>query len=187
MQSPISAEVGRLPDASMLVVEDDEGLQGALSLSFQSFGFSVRGARTVQDALEAIAEKPPAFATIDLKLPDGSGLEVLRRLRQARPDACATVLTGFGDISTAIAGAKAGLSDYLCKPVPAEEIAWMLLGGGRTAAARPPVVALSPARVRWEHIQTVFQAAGRNVSETARRLSMHRRTLQRILERPAPA
>ena len=128
---------------------------------------------------------PPAFAVIDLKLGDGSGLDVIRALKDKRADARGVILTGYGAIATAVTAVKIGAFDYLAKPVNADDVVVALMAGRLDMPAEHEPL-MSAARVRWEHIQRIFEDNGRNVSETARQLNMHRRTLQRILAKRAP-
>ncbi len=142
-------------------------------------------ARSVSEGLAAIAERPPAFAVVDMRLADGNGLDVIRELKAKRPDARGIILTGYGNIATAVTAVKLGAFDYLAKPADADEI-FNALMATRDDKAQVPENPMSADRVRWEHIQRVYELCDRNVSETARRLSMHRRTLQRILAKKAP-
>jgi two-component system response regulator RegA len=148
-------------------------------------GFQVVVASTVEDGLGALRSQPPAFAVIDLRLEDGNGLDVVAQLKALRPEARVIVLTGYGNIATAVTAVKMGALDYLAKPADADDIFAALLNHG-VLRATPPENPMSADRVRWEHIQRVYELCDRNVSETARRLSMHRRTLQRILAKRAP-
>jgi two-component system response regulator RegA len=127
----------------------------------------------------------PAYAVIDLRLEDGSGIDLVARIRELHPSVRIVVLTGYGNIATAVTAVKLGAVDYLAKPADADEIyaALTTMPGEKTP---PPENPMSADRVRWEHIQRVFEQCNRNVSETARRLNMHRRTLQRILAKRAP-
>jgi two-component system response regulator RegA len=143
-------------------------------------------ASSVADAVTAVKASPPAFAVLDLRLEDGSGLTVVDALRAARPDARIIMLTGYGNIATAVAAVKAGAIDYLAKPADADDVVKALMVASVTEAPAPPENPMSADRVRWEHIQRVYELCGNNVSETARRLGMHRRTLQRILVKRAP-
>ena len=127
----------------------------------------------------------PDYAVIDLRLEDGSGIELVKRLRELYPKVRVVILTGYGNIATAVAAVKAGAVDYLAKPADADDVINALLSTGPTLPP-PPHNPMSADRVRWEHIQRVFEQCSRNVSETARRLNMHRRTLQRILNKRAP-
>jgi two-component system response regulator RegA len=129
--------------------------------------------------------RPPAFAVVDLRLEDGNGLDVVEALRDKRPDCRIVVLTGYGAIATAVAAVKIGAIDYLSKPADANDIMSALLAKSESLPA-PPDNPMSADRVRWEHIQRVYELCDRNVSETARRLTMHRRTLQRILAKRSP-
>jgi two-component system, response regulator RegA len=172
-------------DKTLLIVDDDKPFAARLARAMESRGFAVESAGGVAEGLAAIAGGAPAFAVIDLRLGDGSGLDVIRALKAARPLARAIILTGYGAIATAVTAVKLGAFDYLAKPVDADEITAALLG---EHADRPPggEHPMSADRVRWEHIQRIYESCERNVSETARRLNMHRRTLQRILAKRAP-
>jgi two-component system response regulator RegA len=148
-------------------------------------GFEVRTAESVGEGLQAVEMSAPAFAVCDMRLGDGNGLDVIIALKQRRPDARAVILTGYGNIATAVNAVKIGAVDYLSKPADADDVVAALLAlEGRKAD--PPEHPMSADRVRWEHIQRIYELCGRNVSETARRLNMHRRTLQRILAKRAP-
>ncbi len=173
------------PDPSLLIVDDDAPLRTRLARAMEQRGFAVTAVESVSAGLGSVATSPPAYAVVDLKLEDGSGLDLVARLREARPDARVIMLTGFGNIATAVAAVKAGAVDYLPKPADADVVAAALLDHAE-ALPPPPDNPMSADRVRWEHIQRVFEQCGRNVSETARRLKMHRRTLQRILNKHAP-
>jgi len=172
-------------DHSLLIVDDDRPFSTRLARAMESRGYHVRVAESVADGVAAIETEPPAFAVIDMRLGDGNGLDVITRLKERRPEARGVILTGYGNIATAVTAVKMGAYDYLAKPADADEIhaALMAQPGER---ANPPDNPMSADRVRWEHIQRVYELCGRNVSETARRLNMHRRTLQRILAKRAP-
>jgi two-component system, response regulator RegA len=172
-------------DKSLLIVDDDRPFSTRLARAMEARGYQVRVAESVADGLTAIEAEAPAFAVIDMRLGDGNGLDVIERLKNRRPDARGVILTGYGNIATAVTAVKMGAFDYLAKPADADEIhaALMARPGER---ANPPDNPMSADRVRWEHIQRVYELCGRNVSETARRLNMHRRTLQRILAKRAP-
>ena len=172
-------------DRSLLIVDDDKPFAARLARAMEARGFVVEAAGSVAEGLAAIAAGAPAFAVIDLRLSDGSGLDVIRAVKAARPLARAIILTGYGAIATAVTAVKLGAFDYLAKPVDADEITAALMSdhADRPQGAEHP---MSADRVRWEHIQRVFEQCDRNVSETARRLNMHRRTLQRILGKHAP-
>ena len=172
-------------DRSLLLVDDDTAFVERLGRAMEKRGFSCRTAASVAEARRAVAEAPPAYAVIDLRLEDGSGLDVVEDLREARPDARIVMLTGYGAIATAVAAVKMGATDYLSKPADANDVTAALLAKGETLPP-PPESPMSADRVRWEHIQRVFEQCDRNVSETARRLHMHRRTLQRILAKRSP-
>ena len=148
-------------------------------------GFSVMDAGTVSDGIDLVRKAAPAYAILDMKLNDGTGLNLVPELRKRRADCRIIMLTGFGNIATAVAAVKAGALDYLPKPADPDQIAAALLQTGGDLPP-PPQDPMSADRVRWDHIQRVYEQCGRNVSETARRLRMHRRTLQRILRKHAP-
>ena len=172
-------------DKSLLIVDDDKPFCLRLTRAMESRGFTVTAAATVAEGLGAIANAPPAFAVIDLRLSDGNGLNVMSELKARRPDTRAIILTGYGNIVTAVTAVKLGAFDYLAKPADADEIYNALMATQHDKAALPENP-MSADRVRWEHIQRIYELCGRNVSETARRLNMHRRTLQRILAKRAP-
>src|SRR6056297_2126413 len=172
-------------DVSLVIVDDDAAFLQRLSRAMEQRGFDVRTASTVNDGLQLIRELPPAFAIVDMRLDDGNGLDVIAELARQRTNARAAVLTGYGNIATAVSAVKLGAVDYLAKPADADEVTDALLAPPN-AMAPPPENPMSADRVRWEHIQRVYELCNRNVSETARRLNMHRRTLQRILAKRAP-
>ena len=172
-------------DRSLLRVDDDAAFLTRLERAMVRRGFEVRIASSVAEGLAAVAAAPPAYAVVDLRLEDGNGLDVIRRLHERREDARAVVLTGYGNIATAVTAVKLGAVDYLAKPADADDVINALLAMGK-AKPEPPDNPMSADRVRWEHIQRVYELCDRNVSETARRLNMHRRTLQRILAKRAP-
>ena len=183
---PRAAETsGAREDRSLLIVDDDAAFLGRLARAMESRSYTVRTASSVADGLKAIQAFAPAFAVIDMRLGDGNGLDIISELKARRPDARGVILTGYGNIATAVTAVKLGAFDYLAKPADADEID----GALRSAVpdhAELPENPMSADRVRWEHIQRIYELCGRNVSETARRLSMHRRTLQRILAKRAP-
>jgi two-component system response regulator RegA len=172
-------------DRTLLLVDDDAPLCQRLARAMERRGFVVATAESVASGIAAVNERPPAFAVVDLRLADGSGLEIVKTLRKARPGARIVMLTGYGNIATAVAAVKAGALDYLPKPADADAVERALLAS-EASLPPPPEDPMSADRVRWEHIQRVFEQCDRNVSETARRLKMHRRTLQRILGKHAP-
>ena len=170
---------------SLLIVDDDAPFRIRLARAMERRGFDVVAVDSVALGIEVAQESAPAYAGVDLRLVDGSGLDVVAALRDARPESRIIMLTGYGNIVTAVAAVKAGAVDYLPKPADADAIESALLVDGRPLPS-PPDNPMSADRVRWEHIQRVFEQCDRNVSETARRLKMHRRTLQRILNKHAP-
>jgi len=171
-------------ERTLLIVDDDKPFLQRLARAMETRGFTVRTAESVADGLMQLETASPAFAVVDLRLGDGNGLDVISALKARRPDARAIVLTGYGNIATAVNAVKLGAVDYLSKPVDADHVVHALLNGDR--AVEPPEKPMSPDRIRWEHIQRIYELCNQNVSETARRLNMHRRTLQRILAKRAP-
>jgi two-component system response regulator RegA len=181
----LSAEIAGLADRSLLVLDDDAPLRTRLGRALEQRGFEPVLVGSVNEALAAVKSHAPAYAVLDMRLEDGSGLSVVEAVRSSRPDAKIIMLTGYGNIATAVAAVKAGAVDYLSKPADADDVARALLARADESPA-PPENPMSADRVRWEHIQRVYELCGHNVSETARRLNMHRRTLQRILAKRAP-
>ncbi|MFT4095529.1 MAG: ActR/PrrA/RegA family redox response regulator transcription factor [Rhodoblastus sp.] len=176
---------GDAGDRSLLIVDDDAAFLGRLARAMEARGYRVRTAASVADGLKAVEIDAPAFAVIDMRLGDGNGLDIISELKAKRPEARGVILTGYGNIATAVTAVKLGAFDYLAKPADADEID-AALRSITPDHADLPENPMSADRVRWEHIQRVYELCGRNVSETARRLSMHRRTLQRILAKRAP-
>ena len=182
---PVAEAPAAAGPKNLLIVDDDKPFLSRLARAMESRGFVVRTADTVAEGLAAIAADPPAYAVIDLRLADGSGLDVISELKARRPDARGVILTGYANIVTAVTAVKLGAFDYLAKPADADEIhaALMAIPNEKPELPENP---MSADRVRWEHIQRIYELCDRNVSETARRLNMHRRTLQRILAKRAP-
>lgn len=180
-----TSRVDSLEDKSLLLVDDDQPFLNRLGRAMERRGFDVRTASSVGEGLAEVRRAAPAFAVVDLRLEDGTGLDVVQALHGAREDARAVMLTGYGNITTAVAAVKLGAVDYLAKPADADDVESALLARP-DALPEPPENPMSADRVRWEHIQRVYELCGRNVSETARRLNMHRRTLQRILAKRSP-
>ena len=174
-----------IEDKTLLVLDDDAPFRARMAKALTRRGFTVSAVETVAEAKEIARLNPPAFAVVDLRLDDGSGLDVVSELHKFREDCRAVILTGYGAIATAVAAVKAGAVDYLAKPADVEDIIKALVAKP-DARPEPPENPMSADRVRWEHIQRVFELCNHNVSETARRLNMHRRTLQRILAKRAP-
>ncbi len=172
-------------DPSLIIVDDDKPFLQRLARAMELRGFAVETADTVAEGMRKVAERPPAYAVVDMRLEDGNGLDVIEQIRRRRPDSRMIVLTGYGNIATAVTAVKLGALDYLAKPADADEV-FAALTRDPTEKAMPPENPMSADRVRWEHIQRVYELCERNVSETARRLNMHRRTLQRILAKRAP-
>jgi two-component system response regulator RegA len=172
-------------DASLLIVEDDGPFLKRLARAMETRGFKVETAETVAEGIAKAKARAPKYAVVDLRLGDGSGLDVIEAIREKRDDSHMIVLTGYGNIATAVNAVKLGAVDYLAKPADADEVFAALTrrSGDKVELPENP---MSADRVRWEHIQRVYEMCERNVSETARRLNMHRRTLQRILAKRAP-
>lgn len=172
-------------DNTLLLVDDDRPFLVRLGRAMESRGFVVDTAESVAESLAKIKAIPPAYAVVDMRLNDGNGLDVIEGIRKVRPDCKAVILTGYGNIATAVTAIKLGAVDYLAKPADADDV-YTALMRKPDDKAEPPENPMSADRVRWEHIQRVYELCDRNVSETARRLNMHRRTLQRILAKRAP-
>jgi two-component system response regulator RegA len=172
-------------ERSLLIVEDDKSFVLRLARAMETRGFAVTTAESVAEGLLQVEKGAPAFAVVDMRLADGNGLDVIAALKRRRPEARAIILTGYGNIATAVNAIKMGAVDYLAKPVDADDVVAALLAIDHKKI-EPPENPMSADRVRWEHIQRIYELCGRNVSETARRLNMHRRTLQRILAKRAP-
>ena len=181
---PASKDVAQ-EDKTLLLVDDDRPFLTRLARAMEARGFQVSMADSVAEGLAHIRRSAPAFAVIDMRLNDGNGLDVISELKALRPDARGVILTGYGNIATAVTAVKLGAFDYLAKPADADEIFNALMAIQHDKAELPENP-MSADRVRWEHIQRIYELCGRNVSETARRLNMHRRTLQRILAKRAP-
>ncbi|MBB3964489.1 ActR/PrrA/RegA family redox response regulator transcription factor [Rhizobium metallidurans] len=173
------------PDASLLIVDDDGPFLRRLARAMETRGFEVETAESVAEGVAKSNSSPPKYAVVDLRLGDGNGLDVIEAIRQKRDDTRIVVLTGYGNIATAVTAVKLGAVDYLAKPADADDV-YAALTQRSGEKAELPENPMSADRVRWEHIQRVYEICERNVSETARRLNMHRRTLQRILAKRAP-
>ena len=172
-------------EKTLLIVEDDKAFLQRLASAMQGRGFEVTAAESVSEGLQHVEHAAPAFAVVDMRLGDGNGLDVISALKRSRPEARAIILTGYGNIATAVNAVKLGAVDYLAKPVDADDVVSALLSR-EDRKIEPPANPMSADRVRWEHIQRIYELCSRNVSETARRLNMHRRTLKRILAKRAP-
>ena len=172
-------------DLSLIIVDDDKSFVHRLARAMEKRGFQTEIAESVGEAKAKVQKHAPAYAVVDMRLDDGNGLDVIELIRNKRPEARAIILTGYGNIATAVTAVKLGAIDYLSKPADADEI-YAALTQKPDEKAEPPENPMSADRVRWEHIQRVYELCDRNVSETARRLNMHRRTLQRILAKRAP-
>ena len=172
-------------DKSLLIVDDDNTLRERLARAMEKKGFQVTKAESVKEGINSAQNSPPAFAVVDLRLNDVSGVQVVKEIRKIKKESRIIMLTGYGNIPTAVAAVKAGAIDYIPKPVDADDVESALLAMPESKA-KPPENPMSADRVKWEHINRVFELCNRNVSETARRLKMHRRTLQRILSKRSP-
>ena len=183
---PEQLNLSDFSDKSLLILDDDDPLRGRLSRAMEKKGFIVKEAKTVSEGLQIVKNSPPpSFALVDLRLEDGSGLDVVKELSKNKKDCRIVMLTGYGNLPTAVAAVKAGAIDYMAKPVDADDVEAALLASPESKA-KPPENPMSADRVKWEHIHRVYELCNRNVSETARRLKMHRRTLQRILSKRSP-
>ena len=185
VQSEILNKIADFTDKSVLIVDDDNPFRERLARAMEKKGFDVTQAEGVKKGIESVKVKKPAFAVVDLRLNDGNGLEVVKELQSSNSKSRIIMLTGYGNIPTAVAAIKEGAIDYLAKPADADDVEKALLADPE-AKAPPPENPMSADRVKWEHIHRVFELCNRNVSETARRLKMHRRTLQRILSKRSP-
>ena len=185
IKSPPGFKITDFEDRSLLIVDDDDPLRMRLSRAMEKKGFQVSDAKTVENAIKMVASKPPKFALVDLRLEDGNGLDVVKEINKVKKDSRIVMLTGYGNLPTAVAAVKFGAIDYMAKPVDADDVEAALLADPESKA-KPPENPMSADRVKWEHIHRVFELCNRNVSETARRLKMHRRTLQRILSKRSP-
>ena len=172
-------------DKSLLIVDDDNPFRERLARAMEKKGFVVTQAESVKKGLDSLKSTKPAFAVVDLRLNDGNGLEVVKEIQNLNTHSRIIVLTGYGNIPTAVAAIKHGAIDYLAKPADADDVEKALLADPKSKA-QPPENPMTADRVKWEHIHRVFELCNRNVSETARRLKMHRRTLQRILSKRSP-
>ncbi len=170
---------------NLLLVDDDSPFRERLARAMEKKGFQVSQAEGVKKGIEAVKQECPGFAVVDLRLADGNGLEVVKEIKKNGSDSRVIMLTGYGNISTAVEAVKDGAIDYLAKPADADDVEKALLAESNKKAS-PPENPMSADRVKWEHIHRVFELCNRNVSETARRLKMHRRTLQRILSKRSP-
>ena len=181
----LETKLAEYSDRTLLLLDDDAAFRTRLARALEVRGFQVTAVESVAEALRAIQASPAAFAVMDMRLDDGNGLKAVEALHEARPEARAIMLTGYGNIATAVVAVKSGAVDYLSKPADADDVVKALLALTDHSPA-PPENPMSADRVRWEHIQRIYALCGQNVSETARRLNMHRRTLQRILAKKAP-
>ena len=181
----LSLKLSDFTDKSLLILDDDDPFRSRLARAMGKKGFQVIEAKNVEEGLKIANNTPTNFAVVDLRLEDGSGLEVVKALNKFKKDSRIVMLTGYGNLPTAVAAVKAGAIDYIAKPVDADDVEAALLASPESKA-KPPENPMSADRVKWEHIHRVFELCNRNVSETARRLKMHRRTLQRILSKRSP-
>ncbi|PPR46159.1 MAG: Photosynthetic apparatus regulatory protein RegA [Alphaproteobacteria bacterium MarineAlpha5_Bin8] len=169
----------------LIIIDDDLPFRSRLSTSMEKKGFNVESFGDFKKSFLRINEKKFDFAIVDMRLEDGSGLELIKHIKEKNPNTRSLLLTGYGNIATAVAAIKTGAIDYLPKPADIDQIYHALISSKDTLPP-PPDNPMTADRIRWEHIQRVFIQCNRNVSETARRLRMHRRTLQRILNKHAP-
>ena len=184
-ETEILKNISEFEDKSLLIVDDDNPFRQRLARAMEKKGFLVTQAEGVKIGIQSVRDKNPAFAVVDLRLNDGNGLEVVKEIQKNNSNSRIIMLTGYGNIPTAVAAIKEGAIDYLAKPADADDVEKALLADPKKKAD-PPINPMSADRVKWEHIHRVFELCNRNVSETARRLKMHRRTLQRILSKRSP-
>ena len=184
-QTASGLKISDFEDKSLLIVDDDDPFRLRLARAMEKKGFQVKDAKSVENAINLVKSGAPKFALVDLRLEDGNGLDVVQEIKKAKNDSRIVMLTGYGNLPTAVAAVKAGAIDYMAKPVDADDVESALLASPESKA-RPPENPMSADRVKWEHIHRGFELCNRNVSETARRLKMHRRTLQRILSKRSP-
>ena len=175
-KTPLSLKISDFEDKSLLIVDDDDPLRVRLARAMEKKGFQVKDAKNVENAIKFVKSHPPKFALVDLRLENDNGLDVVKEINKVRKDSRIVMLTGYGNLPTAVAAVKAGAIDYMTKPVDADDVESALLASP-DSKAKPPENPMSADRVKWEHIHRVFELCNRNVSETARRLKMHRRTL----------
>jgi two-component system response regulator RegA len=183
--SPGKMNIDNFGDKTLLIVDDDDPFRNRLGRAMETKGFKVSLAKSIEEGLISVRKAPPGFAVVDLRLQDGNGLDVIEEIHKLKPESRVVMLTGYGNLPTAVSAVKSGAIDYLAKPADAEDVEAALLAEPNSKA-QPPENPMSADRVKWEHIQRVFELCNRNVSETARRLKMHRRTLQRILSKRSP-
>lgn len=168
---------------SLLLVDDDEIFASVMCKALAKRGFAVKIAHNVDEAIALSRENPPEFATVDLNMPGRSGLELVKYLMELDSNTRIVVLTGYASITTAVEAVKLGATHYLAKPADADQVVaafYKAEGDASVAVANQP---LSVNRLEWEHIQKVLSEHDSNISATARALGMHRRTLQRKLQR----
>lgn len=169
------------PAPSVLLVDDDERFRSRLARAFEKRGWDVRTAVDAEDAVAKCREDSPEHAVVDLRMPGEGGLWLVEQLAEIDPNTNVVVLTGFGSIATAVHAVKLGASNYLTKPVELDELLRALAPGGATP--EPPTEVPSLARAEWEHIQRVLDECDGNISQAARLLGIHRRSLQRKLSK----
>ena len=183
--SNLTNNINDFKDKSLLLVDDDNPFRERLARAMEKKGFVVTQAESVKKGIDSLKTTKPAFAVVDLRLNDGNGLEVVKKIQNLNINSRIIMLTGYGNIPTAVAAIKHGAIDYLAKPADADDVEKALLADPQSKA-QPPENPMTADRVNREHIHRVFELCNRNVSETARRLKMHRRTLQRILSKRSP-
>jgi two-component system response regulator RegA len=171
---------------SILLVEDDEPLRDRLARAFAHRGLEVRAAATVDEALAMAREDPPELVLLDLRVGDANGLQLIPLLKEIDPGTRLVVLTGYGSVATAVEAVRRGATNYLTKPADADEILAAFRGGAAAATGHTNWQAMSLGRVEWEHINRVLMECDGNISEAARVLGLHRRSLQRKLTRYPP-
>ena len=151
--APLQLKISDFEDKTLLIVDDDDPLRGRLSRAMEKKGFSVKEAKTVKEGLDIVKKTPPNFAVVDLRLEDGNGLDVIKELSNVKKDCRIVMLTGYGNLPTAVAAVKAGAIDYIAKPVDADDVESALLASPESKA-KPPENPMSADRVKWEHIHS---------------------------------
>jgi len=185
-RSSVASDRSAANAGKILLVDDDQILRDRLARAFRDRGFEVQVAGGVDEALRISSKEPPQMAVVDLRMPGASGLELVSSLRAIAPSLRIVVLTGYGSIATAVEAMRHGATSYLPKPADAEEILAALDAQGTAQRNAPAEATPSLARAEWEHIHRVLLDCDGNISEAARRLGIHRRSLQRKLQKRPP-
>lgn len=172
------------PGSSFLLADDNDALRERLGRALRDRGYDVRTAASADEAITLAREESPEFAIVDLRMPGMNGLELLTQLKAIDPSTEVVMLTGFGSIATAVEAMKGGAKNYVTKPADADDVIAAFSPEAKRSDEVPETPSL--ARVEWEHIHRVLADCDGNISEAARRLGIHRRSLQRKLQKLAP-